>query len=213
MDPISSLPKTGLQDGGPVTEAFLQRAIKDFQHAASHVRDIPYGHNTRRDDPLIVFHEGRGTCTTKHSLIATLAEEQGLDVGVNVGIYAMDETLVTGVSAILSRYGLSYIPEMHCFLGHDGYRVDLTEGNCNGKNRSIERYFTIIPEPPCTPDEERLTNYRRFLEAFLPAHPEFSGFTVDQVMAIREECAVHLREQASCALATSRHSSTASTTL
>ncbi|MDZ7811407.1 MAG: hypothetical protein U5L11_16900 [Arhodomonas sp.] len=85
MDPSSSLPEDiTFKDGGPVTEAFLQRAIRDFQQAACHVRDMPYGHNSRRDDPLVVFREDRGTCTTKHSLIASLAEEQGLNVGVRL---------------------------------------------------------------------------------------------------------------------------------
>ena len=29
---------------------------------------------------------------------------------------------------------------IHCFLIYDSYRVDLTEGNNNGKNHSIEEF-------------------------------------------------------------------------
>ena len=46
---------------------------------------MPYGYNSDRDDLLILFREGFGSCTTKHAVIATLAGELGLPVVKNIG--------------------------------------------------------------------------------------------------------------------------------
>ncbi|MCK7515680.1 MAG: hypothetical protein MZV70_74685 [Desulfobacterales bacterium] len=90
---------------------------------------------------MILFKEKMGTCTTKHAVIATLAAELGLPITRGVGIYAMTEAIVTGTDKILAEYGLPYVPMIHCFLEYGNYRVDLTEGNRNGKNRPIDDFL------------------------------------------------------------------------
>ena len=50
---------------------------------------MPYGSNSNKDDILILFKEGYGSCTTKHAVIATLAEELGIPISKSTGIYAM----------------------------------------------------------------------------------------------------------------------------
>jgi len=58
----------------------------------------------------------RFTCTTKHALLAALAREQHINAQLVLGIYEMSERNTPGVGHVLSRYGLSYIPEAHCHL-------------------------------------------------------------------------------------------------
>ena len=85
---------------------------------------------------MILFKEKLGSCTTKHAVIATLAEESGLPIKKAIGIYAMTEEIVTGAGNILDSFGLPCVPMLHCFLVYRDHRVNLTEGNDNGKKRS-----------------------------------------------------------------------------
>jgi hypothetical protein len=49
--------------------------------------------------------------------------------------------LVSGADKILIEYRLPDVPMIHCFLEYGEYRVDLTEGNRNGKNRPIDDFL------------------------------------------------------------------------
>ena len=117
MQRIDLLPEKKICGTGPVAAAFQERGIQRFQAACEYVHRLPYGYNSDRDDVMVLFKEGKGSCTTKHAVIATLASEIGLSVVKRIGIYAMTESLVTGTEAILERYGLPYVPMVHCFFG------------------------------------------------------------------------------------------------
>ena len=86
---IDLLPSVRLTSAGPVTAHFLSLGIRDFRDAARHVWRLPYGRISDRSKVLLVLTEGRGTCTTKHALLAELAAEHGVDVGLTLGIYEM----------------------------------------------------------------------------------------------------------------------------
>ncbi len=87
------------------------------------------------------FKEKMGTCTTKHAIIAGLAEELGIPLYKKVGIYKYTEDISTGANKILEKYKILYVPMVHCFLVYQDYRFDLTEGNKNGKKKSIENFI------------------------------------------------------------------------
>ena len=155
MDSIEVLPNVDIQSKGTISESFLEREIKTFCAACCWVQDLPYGANSNNEDSLILFEENRGTCTTKHGAIARLAQELGLEVYKNLGFYRLNDETVTGVDAIIQPYGLSFIPQIHCFLKYNSFRIDLTQGNCNGKNKTIEDYdFVVRVAPDLTREEE-----------------------------------------------------------
>ena len=141
MDKFTVFPDAAIKASGPVSNKFLSLGIKGFIDACRYVHELPYGYNSDRDDLMILFEEKFGSCTTKHAVIATLAAESGLPIEKAIGIYAMTEEIVTGTGKILKQYGLPYVPMLHCFLAYGEYRVDLTEGNYNGKKRSIEDFL------------------------------------------------------------------------
>jgi hypothetical protein len=146
-----------------------------------------YGYNTNRDDLMILFKENRGTCTTKHAVIATLSQEMHLPIVKNVGIYAMTEEIVTGTNGILVKFNLPYVPMVHCFLVYGEYRVDLSEGNNNGKNRSIEDFlFTQQVEPNISAKDEYLW-YRKTLKDHILTRKEMAGVDITQILHAREE--------------------------
>src|SRR5256886_1477274 len=82
-----ALPNAPLSGGGTVTALFSEAGIADFHGAARHLLGLPYGRTSDRSKPALVLTEGRGTCSSKHALLAELAHELGLDVRLTLGIF------------------------------------------------------------------------------------------------------------------------------
>jgi hypothetical protein len=123
---IERLPDFKLDAGRPLGRKFVDLGTLGYRDAARHVRSLTYGRNSDRSDWRLVPAEGRGTCSTKHALLAELARENGRRVALVLGVYEMDEENTPGIGVVLERYGLSCVPEAHCSLAHEGARVDLT---------------------------------------------------------------------------------------
>jgi len=87
---------------------------------------LPYGRNTDRADYRRVLCKGRGTCSTKHALIAVLAVEQAIAIALQLGIYEMTEANTPGVGRVLDGAGLAGIAESHCWLRYRSVDIDLT---------------------------------------------------------------------------------------
>ena len=193
MDAIERLPDKDLNNAGPVSRRFLAEGLKTFLAACRHVHRMPYGYNSRKDDPMILFAEGFGTCTTKHMAIGLLAHEMALPVDKGIGIYPMTDRLVTGADAICREYGLDAIPVVHCFLVHDRYRVDLTEGNLNGKNGPIDEFLYTRNVAPDISSRAEYRIYRRALAERIHTQPEWKGVALRTVLAAREKALILLK--------------------
>ena len=164
MDPYSVFPDPKIDPRGDIAKKFMDLGIASFGAACAYVHNLPYGYNSNRDDIMVLFKEGHGSCTTKHAVIATLARELGLAIEKNIGIYAMTEELVTGTAAILGARALPYLPMIHCFLAYDRFRVDLTEGNANGKNGPIDQLLYSAPVDPNISAKQEYLIYRNALK-------------------------------------------------
>lgn len=197
MDAHTLLPDAPIEAKGPVSAEFRRRDLASFHAACAFVHQLPYGYNSDRDDLFILFKEGMGSCTTKHAVIATLAEELGLAVKKNIGIYPMTEQIVTGAQAILARYGLPFIPMVHCFLAGDTYRVDLTEGNNNGKNTPIDDFLHTEAVIPNISAKDEYLLYRRGLKALLASANALRGLEIKTLLHAREEGIILLRSKVS----------------
>jgi hypothetical protein len=187
MDPIETLPESGITPVGIISKEFLKMNISSFHSACAYVHSMPYGYNAHRDDLMSLFNEGKGTCTTKHAVIASLAVELGLPVHKHVGIYAMTEALVSGANTILRKYTLPYLPMVHCYLVHESHRVDLTEGNANGKNGSIEEFFFSEKVSPIILAKEEYLLYRNVLKNQILTRRELDGVSIKTILQAREE--------------------------
>lgn len=185
MDPLDVFPDPTITDRGPVSRAFLERGWTSFREACRQVHRMPYGYNTSRE-PLILFQEHQGSCTSKHMVVGLLAEELGLPIHKHIGLYAMDEALVTGAGALAAAHGLPYIPMVHCFLSDGRRRVDLTEGNRNGKNGPIDIFlFTArVRADIAEKDEYRL--YRQALQDHVLPLAEMAGTALKTLLQARE---------------------------
>ncbi len=187
MDSISLLPDKILIEAGGISKAFLGLGIKTFIQACNYVHQMPYGYNSDRDDLMILFKEKKGTCTTKHAVIGTLALELDLPITKTIGIYAMTESIVTGADAILEKYSLPYLPMVHCFLAYEESRVDLTEGNHNGKNRSIEDFLYTEKVIPHITEKDEYLLYRKALTDTILSRGELKGVDIKTILHAREE--------------------------
>lgn len=202
MNSIDILPNLKICPVGPASVKFLELNIKTFQAACLHVLMMPYAQNSCHKDSLILFREGQGTCITKHGVIALLAQELELPVYKNLGFYRLNDSIVTGVSDILLPYGLSFIPQIHCFLEYGEYRVDLTEGNCNGKNKTIENYdFTLRVQPNISREMER-QYYCQFLTKYFSIEPALKQVGEVKILELVNACNRQVKYQCSLMAAT-----------
>lgn len=171
----------------PITQAFLERDCLSYYDAAIYVRELSYGRNTG-DGLLRVLKEGRGTCSSKHLLLAQLAEENNwLHIKIVVGIYMMNEENTPGVGAVLKKYGLSEIPEAHCYLNVYGTRYDFTR---NGAREILPEDFSV---------EEYIVHLEALLKEKPKLHKAFLAEwgqerSEDEIWKIREECIAALQE-------------------
>jgi hypothetical protein len=180
------LPEKPIASAGPVSSEFLGLGIRGFHEACRYVHGLPYGYNSDRDELMILFKEKMGTCSTKHAVIASLAAELGLAVTRGVGIYPMTEAIVTGTDEILTEFSLPYVPMIHCFLEFGNCRVDLTEGNRNGKNRPIDDFlFTDRVAAAISARGEYLI-YRKALSEVILKRPELKGVDLKRILHARE---------------------------
>jgi hypothetical protein len=193
MNKIETFPDASISGNGIVATAFARRGIERFIDACRYVHQLPYGYNIDRDDLLILFKENFGTCTTKHAVIATLAEELDLPVFKNIGIYAMTEEIVTGTGEILKAFNLPYIPMVHCFLVHAHYRVDLTEGNRNGKNCGIDQFLHTAEVIPNITAKDEYLLYRTALKEHVLVRQEFQGVNIKRILQAREKGLARLK--------------------
>jgi hypothetical protein len=194
MSPLTIFPDKAITEAGPISKTFLDLGVRSFHEACRYVHELPYGYNSNRDDLMILFKEKMGTCSTKHAVIATLAAELGLPIARGVGIYPMTEALVSGSDRILSEYGLPYVPMIHCFLEYGDYRVDLTEGNRNGKNRPVGDFlFTDRVEATISARDEYLI-YRKALSEVILKRDELKGADLKRILHAREQGLKLLKE-------------------
>jgi hypothetical protein len=103
-----------------------------------------------------------------------------------VSIYEMHERNTPGVGSVLSAHGLTCIPEAHCYLRHQGRRIDITGVPPGGD--PIEHF---LHEEPITVDQigaYKIELHRRFLSEWIARTETVRGRSLDELWRIREAC-------------------------
>ncbi len=187
MEQYNVFPNPKIAGQGIISQKFLDLGITTFWNACEYVHRLPYGYNSDRNDIMILFKDGYGTCSTKHAVIAVLAEELAIPVVRMFGIYAMKEDLVTGTNNILARYNIPYVPMIHCFLAHKFHWVDLTEGNDNGKNRPIKDFLFTKNVSSNLSENSEYHIYRNALANHILIREEMKGINILDILRARTE--------------------------
>ncbi|GAB5401026.1 MAG: hypothetical protein Aureis2KO_26110 [Aureisphaera sp.] len=121
-----------LLSNGILSQKIRNLAITDWQTLTTYVQSLPYGRNSNREDFSLVLSEGKGTCSSKHAFLKSVASENHLEeVQLFLGMYKMNPYNTPGIGAVLKASILDFIPEAHCYLKVHGIRKDLTSPRSN----------------------------------------------------------------------------------
>ena len=194
MDSYNILPDVEIKPVGDISKKFLELGIKSFKEAIDFVHKSEYGYNSNADDKMIFFKEKMGTCTTKHATIAGLAEELNIPLYKHVGIYKFTEEISTGTNEILKKYNVPYVPMAHCFLVYNDHRFDLTEGNCNGKNTTIESFIHEEQVDPFISRKDEYLLLKKVLKELILPSKEMEGIKERTLLKAREESIILLKK-------------------
>ena len=186
---VERLPDFALDATQPLGGRFASLGIRAYRDAARHVHLLPYDRNSDRSDWRLVLSEGRGTCSTKHALLAELARENGRRVALVLGLYEMDEANTPGVGAVLKPHGLRSVPEAHCYLAYEGARVDLTRQV--GGEGQIQQFLHEEEIEPYQIGEYKIEAHKRFVRRWA----EERGLDPVHLWRVREECIAALADE------------------
>lgn len=178
-----------LSDTSWFTRQIRSGGIERFDALCAVVAAAPYGRVNDQNDPLAVLVENRGTCSTKHRLLAAVAQASDRpDIRLIVGIYRMSEANTPGVEAVLTAAGLPYILEAHCYLESENQRFDFT-----GLRAGSASVFSALVSEHNVPVEslaqEKAVLHRAALNAWAPGF----GLSFEQAWSIREACIAALQ--------------------
>lgn len=180
------LPDAPLAAAGADSEALRRAGCTTYRAAARHLHGLPYGRNADRADYRLVLAEGRGTCSTKHALLAAVAREQGFPVSLTIGIYEMTEANTPGVGRVLSAHKLVGLPEAHCYLTYEGHRVDVTRSGVTPQ-APISRFEAEWTIEPSQIGEHKVQLHRDHLRRWLADRPQLS-LSLEELWQIRDAC-------------------------
>jgi hypothetical protein len=129
-----------IQNCGKLSAYVLHLGFERFLPFAEYVCSLGYGRPSGFGDVLAVVRKKKGTCSSKHLLLASLAHECGhTDIHLVVGIYQMCEGNTPGVGEVLEKAGLTSLPEAHCYLKYKDIRYDFT-----GLEKGIASPFDLL---------------------------------------------------------------------
>lgn len=142
------LPNKKIEPLGDITKSFLENHISTLWGAIEYVYKLPYGRTKNREDYLQILNEKKGACSGKHGLIATLSEELSIPLKLTLSIFLLTTKNTPKIAPILECYRLEAIPEAHCYLKYNNYRLDITFPNSSefSFNIASEQEINITPE-------------------------------------------------------------------
>lgn len=172
------LKNIGLQNAtitshGEINNAFLKAQIFNLYDAIAFIKKLTYGRTTDREKYLQVLNEKRGACSTKHALLAALADELSIPLKLMLGIVLITEKNSPNAAAILTHYQIEAIPEAHCYLKYDNDTLDITfpESSEFTLNYNLEREIYITPQQIGL---FKVTKHQEFIKTWVKDKPHLN---------------------------------------
>lgn len=186
-----NLPDFSLKASTVYSGFFLSKGITTFHEACAYVAELPYGRNSKRDDFSLVLIEGRGSCSSKHGLLAALAEENDrYDIELIAGIFLMSDQTHSQLTGFFDDKPYTSIPECHCYLRYQRERFDFTDTS-DAMARIAPK---IVREQRIEPHQVidwKPKIHQEYLKGWLLRNPQVER-TLDEIWAEREECIARL---------------------
>jgi hypothetical protein len=172
---------------GPNSERFIEKGIFTFKEACNYIQKLPYGRTSDRTNNSLILAEGKGTCSSKHGLLASLTEENNqLEIELIAGIFMMSPATHPQLTNYFKDKNFTYIPEMHCFFRYKGKRFDFTSST----NRLEFIEPKLVREQRCEPHqvgEWKEMIHKEYMNKWIGRNLSL-GLTFDQVWKHREVC-------------------------
>lgn len=179
---LASLP---LKEQGSLSREFLQLGCRDWKEVWEYVNRLAYARNGDINNFHSVLEEKRGTCSTKHALLAALAEEQKVPLRLMTGLLEMNALHFPALAPVLKKYQLPSILETHCYLIYEGERLDITfPGKIDYPSPA-----DFLKEWPITPrdiGDTKVKRHQEEMKQWIAARK--IPYTFEEVWKIREEC-------------------------
>ena len=178
--------------GYSVLSLLQAKDIRTWAALCKYVKEMPYGRidNSKELEQVLKFD--KGTCSTKHALIKSLAVSLNIkEVKLFLVLYKMDSTNTPGIGDVIKEAGLKFIPEAHCCLKVNGQMLDLTS-----KNSDIIRIEKdIIQVQEISPDDIgdfKVEYHKKYISHWV--EQENVPYSADQIWELREICIKNLSD-------------------
>ncbi|MFM2213782.1 MAG: hypothetical protein RL427_1045 [Bacteroidota bacterium] len=184
---MNKSPNFEIKPCGEISNEFLKRGISTFQAACQFIASLPYGRNLDKTDLITIFSDHCGTCSTKHAILKTLAQENELEgITLVLGIFKMDVQNTPAIAKTLKRYNLEFLPEAHTYLKFENEIMDFTKSNSSASDFESSLLMELAIAP------NQISNYKvafhkAFLNQWLVENPALE-YDLDALWSIREQC-------------------------
>ncbi len=169
-----------------LTSLIKMKGINNWSELIDFTRNLPYGRNSNREDFSLVLKENKGTCSSKHSFLKKVAEENNFEnVQLILGMYRMNNLNTPKIGNTILESGLEYIPEAHCYLKLNNQRIDITTSNADIENLMSD----IIEEIEITPEQVntfKVDFHKEYLLKWIKENHIKMDF--DKIWELRESC-------------------------
>lgn len=166
--------------------AFREKGVNSFLEACNFIAKLPYGRNTNREDFGLVLSEQKGTCSSKHALLAELALENGHpEIELVAGIFLMSGETHAKLASFFENKPYTSLPECHCYLRYKGERFDFTD--TSGALELIAP--KLVREQRIDPSQVsdwKIVIHKDYLQRWLNRNPAI-GMTLEAIWKEREE--------------------------
>ncbi|MCH9632961.1 MAG: hypothetical protein S4CHLAM6_13080 [Chlamydiae bacterium] len=140
-----SCPDFPLDKNQKISSLFYKEKVYTFHAALKYVHKLLYKRISNLEDLTLVLIEKRGTCSSKHGLLAQLAEENGYShIEVKLGYFKFFSRTLPELKEKFNAIGADYIIEAHCYLSYKGSFIDVT--SCQFDARQLLNPKNLLEE-------------------------------------------------------------------
>lgn len=167
--------------------------LNTWSELVQYVKSLPYGRNENRQDLSLVLKQQKGTCSSKHAFLKLVADfNQIPNIKLIIGLYKMSQENTPKIGSELSKNGMDYIPEAHCYLEINNQKVDITSNNSDFQK--IEKDIIVEKEiQPKQVSDYKVAYHKSFLKQWIKDNT--LDFSFDEIWTIREQCIENLTEK------------------
>lgn len=183
---IFSIKDYELNSQDKLTLSLKNYNISKWSELLAYIKKIPYGRNSARSNFSLILEENKGTCSSKHAFVKTIADLNKLDnIKLILGIYKMNHQNTPKIHDTLLQHNLEYLPEAHCYLKINNIRIDITHTNSDLSKLENDIIHELDIEANQVIDF-KIKYHQQYLKDWLKTKNHSLNF--DEIWEIREEC-------------------------